>query len=71
MITADNITREQIEKLYNDAWNLFVPACEALGFRTPVLIDMARLPEEKIYAARERCAQILNDRERALALRNR
>lgn len=63
MITADNITEEQIQKLYDDAWRDFAAACEARGLRTPVFIDMKRLSDDKVLTARARCAEILNARK--------
>jgi hypothetical protein len=61
-LTAETITDEQIEALYHEAWHMFVPACEARGVRSPVFIDLDRLPSAKVAAARARCAEILNAR---------
>ncbi len=57
MITAENVTDEQIRELRNESHRIFVDACNALA---PSGISAA--VDEMRASARARCAAILNAR---------
>lgn len=61
VITADNITDDQIRALMEEAWTLYAHTCRALGF-SPINGTKYADPDSA-REHRARCAEILNARE--------